>query len=185
MSGFEGEEFQTQTEDVCPGTQEEAAQGTGEGLKLVPVVESIRYRKRAQSAEKKAEVLAEQLAQVKSDAAKMTERLDEIQLERQLMSGLAAAGVVDLEAAVLLAKSRIAGQERVDVEGCIEQLKAEKRYLFGQTAGHGRIVAKRTAGAKERQSGGQAVLERAGKKAAESGNRADLQEYLRLRRSLL
>jgi tetrahydromethanopterin S-methyltransferase subunit G len=37
-------------------------------LKLVPVAESIRYRKRAQSAEKKIETLAEQLAQAKSNS---------------------------------------------------------------------------------------------------------------------
>ena len=37
-----------------------------DNMKLVPVTESIRYRKRAQSAEKKVEALMEQLAEAKS-----------------------------------------------------------------------------------------------------------------------
>ena len=47
--------------------------GDGDGLKLVPVAESIRYRKRAQSAEKKIEALAEELAEVKARASEMAE----------------------------------------------------------------------------------------------------------------
>ena len=40
-------------------------------LKLVPVAESIRYRKRAQSAEKQVETLAQELAQAKSEAQRL------------------------------------------------------------------------------------------------------------------
>jgi len=85
---------------------------------------------------------------------------------------------------VLVAKVRMEGQEEADVDGVIEQLKKEKQYLFGgdntRTA-----AAQKTAGVKDRVQNRQAVLERAAKKAATTGNRTDLQEYLKLRRDLL
>jgi hypothetical protein len=150
------------------------------------VAESIRYRKRAQSAEKKVEDLTEQLAQAKSQVTKISERLSDIEAEQNLTRKLAAAGSVDLETAVLLARARMEGQTDADLDGVIEQLKKEKQYLFCGTAAA--ITAKKTAGAKESvngRTGNQTVLERAAKKAATTGNRADLQEYLKLRRNFL
>ncbi len=64
-------------------------------MKLVPLAESIRYRKRAQSAEKRAEILAEQLAQTKSEASEAAERLSAVEVEQKLTRKLAAAGVID------------------------------------------------------------------------------------------
>ena len=160
--------------------------GETDNMKLVPVAESIRYRKRAQSAEKKVEDLTEQLAQAKSQATKISERLSDIEAEQKLTSKLAAAGSVDLETSVLLAKARMEGQTNADLDGVIEQLKKEKQYLFGGAGGT--VTAKKTAGAKESAYGGtnnQAVLERAAKRAATTGNRTDLQEYLKLRRNFL
>jgi uncharacterized protein YhaN len=154
-----------------------------DGLKLVPVGESIRYRKRAQSAEKKAEALAEQLAAANQKMIEISQELDGLQLEQKLTRKLAAAGAMDLEAAVLVAKARMQGKSEADVEGCVERLKREKQYLFGVAVGT--AAAKRTAGVKDRVSQSQAVLERAAKRAVRTGSRADLQEYLRLRRNLL
>ena len=157
-----------------------------DNMKLVPVAESIRYRKRAQSAEKKVEDLTEQLSQAKSQVTKISERLSDIEAEQKLTCKLAAAGSVDLETAVLLAKARMEGQTNADLDGVIEQLKKEKQYLFGGIPGT--VTAKKTAGAKESAYGGtnnQTVLERAAKKAATTGNRTDLQEYLKLRRNFL
>jgi hypothetical protein len=160
--------------------------GDNDNMKLVPVAESIRYRKRAQSAEKKVEDLTEQLAQAKSQATKISERLSNIEVEQKLTSKLAAAGSVDLETSILLAKARLEGQTQADLDGVIEQLKKEKQYLFGGASGT--VTAKKTAGAKEPAYGGtnkQTVLERAAKRAATTGNRTDLQEYLKLRRNFL
>ncbi|MHC4243650.1 MAG: hypothetical protein ACYS3N_03130 [Planctomycetota bacterium] len=162
--------------------------GTGEtdNMKLVPVAESIRYRKRAQSAEKKVEDLTEQLSEAKSQATKISEQLSDIEAEQKLTSKLAAAGSVDLETTVLLAKARMEGHTQADLDGVIEQLKKEKQYLFGGTSGV--VTAKKTAGAKESAYGGtnnQTILERAAKRAAMTGNRTDLQEYLKLRRNFL
>lgn len=160
-----------------------AGHGDDDNLKFVPVSESIRYRKRAQSAEKKIESLAEQLAEAKAEAKKAAEQLKSIQVEQKLVSELAAAGAVDLETAVLIARTRIEGEAEADIDNVIRQLKKEKQYLF---AGVGRAVtATKTAGAKERMEGSQTVLERAAKKAATTGNRTDLQEYLKLRRNFI
>lgn len=150
---------------------------------LVPVTESIRYRKRAQSAEKKVEVMSEQLAQAKSQVEKLSEQLSGIATEQKLLRKLAAAGTVDLETAVLIAKARTEGQSDADLDSVIEQLKKEKQYLFGGDSMA--VSTRKTSGAKERMQNSQAILERAANKAATTGNRTDLQEYLRLRRNLL
>jgi len=154
-----------------------------DNLKLVPVAESIRYRKRAQSAEKKTEALAEQLREAKSEAKKMAEQLSSIEVEQKLARKLAAAGTVDLETAVLISKAKMEGQTQADLDGVVEQLKREKQYLF--TGSSGAVTAKKTAGAKDRIQNSQTILERAAKKAATTGNRTDLQEYLKLRRNFI
>jgi len=151
-------------------------------FKLVPVSESIRYRKRAQSAEKKAELLAEQLAQAKTQAAKLAQQLNDVQLEQRLTHKLAQAGAIDLETAVLIAKARTNSNE--DLDTVVEQLKKEKQYLFADSSAS-ITPAKKTAAPKDRLTDARAVLERAAKKAATTGNRADLQEYLRLRRNFI
>jgi uncharacterized protein YhaN len=167
-----------------------AEQTGGEGFpqdparKLVPVGESIRYRKRAQSAENKVEALAEQLAQAESRVCEMAEQLQGLQIEQKLMRKLAAAGAVDLETAVLIAKAGVEGKEKADLDGVVEQLRKEKQYLFAGQTGVGMTV-KRTAGAKDRVQNSQTVLEKAAKEAAVTGNRTDLQKYLKLRRSFV
>ena len=153
-----------------------------EGLnsdKLVPVSEAIRYRKRAQSAEKQVSVLEHELDESRSKNGQLAGQLNDFKLDHKLVAELTTAGAVDLEAAVLIAKARMAAEE-VDVDSVVEQLKKEKGYLFaGQETG---VVALRTAGAKEKTGGIQRTLERTAKKAATSGSRADMQEYLTVRR---
>ena len=154
-----------------------------ENLKLVPLSESIRHRKRAQSAEKKIENLAEQLAEAKAEAKTTAEQLKSIQVEQELVNKLAAAGTVDLETAMLIAKARIEGDDGADIDSVVKQLQKEKQYLFeGKTPV---MAASKTAGVRERVESGQAFLERAAKRAATTGNRTDLQEYLKLRRNFV
>jgi hypothetical protein len=168
-------------EETLPGAAEE--QEDGDSAKLVPVGESIRYRRRAQSAEKRCETLAEELAQAKTQISEMNEQLSNIQFEQKLAKKLSASGVVDLETAVLVAKTRLTKGDDADLDGCVEQLKKEKQYLF---CGSSSIAtSKRTAGARDRQANAQSGLERAAKRAAKSGSRTDLQEYLKLRRNML
>ena len=164
------------SEDITPASDNDNA-------RFVPVTESIRYRKRAQSAEKKIETLTEQLAQANSQTTELSEQLSDIQAEQKLMRQLAAAGAVDLETAVLIARARMQDKDDADVTGVIEQLKKEKQYLFaGSNPG---VTPTKTAGVRDRVTNNQTLLEKAAKKAATTGNRTDLHEYLKLRRNFL
>jgi TolA-binding protein len=156
---------------------------SADGAKVVPIGESIRYRRRAQSAEKKAEDLAEQLTQANERIARMSEDLDSLQLDQKLARKLTAAGAIDLDAAVLIARTRMQDDKAGDVDACVEQLKSDKHYLFGPAKEA--VTPRKTAGAKDRIAPGKTALERAATRAARTGHRTDVQEYLKLRRKLL
>jgi hypothetical protein len=174
MSPIETQDISS--EDTTPASDSDSA-------RLVPVAESIRYRRRAQSAEKKIETLTEQLAQAKAQTAELSEQLSDIQTEQKLIRQLATAGAVDLETAVLIARARMQDKDDADVTSVIEQLKKEKQFLF--TAGSSGPAPKKTAGARDRVTNNQTILEKAAKKAATTGSHTDLHEYLRLRRNFL
>jgi hypothetical protein len=151
-------------------------------MKMVPVAEAVRYHRRAQSAERRVEELAGELAEVRAEASRLSDELKGVQKEQELTRRLTAAGARDLEAATLIAKARLAGADKADLDGVVEQLKREKQYLFGEKVSAGAAV--RTSGAKEQRGGGTGI-ERAAKRAAGTGSRADLQEYMRKRRSVV
>jgi len=168
-------------ENLSETTEDQELDGH-DGTRLVPLVESIRYRKRAQSAEKKVEGLAEQLAEANQKISQMSQDLDGLQMEQKLTRKLAAVGTTDLEAAVLIAKTRIQGVADEDVDACVEQLRKEKAYLFSGSTETGTF--RRTAGVKDRAGQTQTAVEQAAKKAARTGRRDDLLHYLKLRRNL-
>ena len=150
------------------------------GEKLVPVGEAIRYRKRAQLAESQLSELAEKLSAVTGENENLKVKIGAVALEQELTSKLAAAGVNDLEAALLLAQKRLEQSDGSDAESIVEQLLKEKEYLFASFEKP--KASGMTAGVKENASTGRTVLERAGRNAATSGSRRDVQEYLRVRR---
>ncbi len=150
--------------------------------RLVPVGEAIRYRRRAQEAESQAATLEQQLQASRAKNEQLAGELNETKLEGKLIASLTAAGASDLEAAVLLAKARMEGTDG-DVDSVVEQLRKEKTYLF-EDVETGAVISK-TAGVKERKPSGQSVLDRAAKRAATSGSRADMQEYLGVRRQFV
>jgi hypothetical protein len=168
------------------GLNPQAAEGEQEKVegKFVSVQEAIRYRRRAQGAEKQAEGLAAELSDARGRIEKLNEELGEVKLEQKLLQKLSAAGVVDLEAAGLLIKSRIDGVDDEGIDKAVEKLKKEKQYLFSKTSS-GAAAVKPTAGVKEKLSSAQTVLENAARRASQTGDRNDLQEYLRVRRNYL
>jgi len=172
----------TERQDIEAGIGEVPSEA--EEVKLVPVGESIRYRRRAQSAEKQAEALRAELAEARRLAAEASAELAEVRRERELVGKLATAGALDLEAAVLVAKAKMEQQPEAGADAVIEQLRREKAYLFS-SSGSAAVASRKTSGARDRTGSGRAALERAAKRAATTGGRAELQEYLRLRRSLL
>jgi len=123
------------------------------------------------------------LAEANQKIARMSRDLDELQVQQKLTHKLAAAGAVDLETAVLVAKARMEGKAQADIDGCVAQLRKEKAYLFGGPAEVS--TPRKTAPAKDRATTSQTALEQAAKKAAKTGSRTDLQHYLKLRKNLL
>ncbi len=126
---------------------------------------------------------AGQLAEANEKIARMSRDLDELQLEQKLTHQLATAGAVDLETAVLVAKARLGGRAGADVDGCVAQLRKEKAYLFGGPADT--TAPRRTTPVKDRMPTNSTALEQAARKAAQTGSRADLHHYLKLRKNLL
>jgi hypothetical protein len=84
---------------------------------------------------------------------------------------------------VLIARARLQDKDDADVTGVIEQLKKEKQFLFAGSSPS--AAPTKTAGARDRVTNSQTLLERAAKKAATTGNRTDLHEYLKLRRNFI
>lgn len=157
-----------------------------DNIRLVPVGQSIRYRKRAQAAEQKVQELSEQLSSTQSQAETLTRKISQLETEQALTRKLVAAGASDLETALLVARSRVSTKDGADVDGIVEQLRTEKAYLFGLAkANDTGAAAPRTTCAKDRLASGQSTLEKAAKRAATTGSRADLQDYLRVRRNLI
>lgn len=150
--------------------------------KLVPVSESIRYRKRAQNAEKEATGLEQQLKLSREKNEELTGQLDKLRLEQKAATSLTKAGVKDMEAAVLIIKARMESEGQ-DVDSVVDQLRKEKAYLFADIETS--TAASRTAGVKQRTGGGHAVLENSAKRAAVSGSRTDVHDYMRVRRQFV
>jgi len=169
--------------DVDLRSQEMSEDEALNSEKLVPVSEAIRYRKRAQQAEKQSVTLEQQLNELLGENKQLTERLNGVELEQKLVGVLSVAGVNDLEAAVLVAKARMKSEEDLSVESIVEQLRKEKAYLFDDQGSW--PTASKTAGVKERKPGGQRVLEKTAKRAAISGSRNDVQEYMKVRRQFV
>jgi len=123
------------------------------------------------------------LKQTRSQVDSLSEQLRDVRREQELTSKLSVAGAIDVEGAVAIARTRLSDDGDADVDDVVEQLKKEKQYLFAEAT---RIAtAGKTAGARERVSNPQTALANAAKKAATTGNRTDLQEYLKLRRSFV
>ena len=145
-----------------------------------------------QGDENNADDPAGQLARANQQIAQMSRDLEDLHIEQKLTHKLAAAGAIDLEAAVLVAKARISGGpqpveslrvERADIDACVAQLRKDKAYLFGGSTET--TASRRTASVKDRATTSQTALEQAAQKAGKTGSRADLHHYLKLRRNFL
>ncbi len=111
-------------------------------------------------------------------------RVEELEAQKELVIKLAAAGARDIETAVLVGMSRLGAKDGAGVDEVVEGMRKEKGYLFGEVEERReRVLPGRTSGVRQRRSEYAGAMERAAKRAAASGSRADLQEYLRLRRT--
>jgi len=162
------------------------------GEKQVPVSEAIRYRRRAQAAERTVETLQEQLERVEAGRAELARRVEALEAEQALTRQLVQAGARDLEATLLLARQRLGGagrrgneQSQEDVEQVVARLRREKPYLFVEERRLSIGPAERTSGARGSIDGRQAAVEQAAQRAKATGDMRDLCEYLRVRRGWL
>lgn len=153
------------------------------GERFVPVSESIRYRKRAQVAEKQLAEFDVQLRESNERNESLVSELEKMKVDRKLAGSLISAGVSDLETALLVSKKRLASGEGANPESVVEALKLEKGYLFGRTEAV--VGSVRTSPARDRAVGGRGVLEKTAGEAARSGSRSDVQEYMRVRRQFV
>jgi hypothetical protein len=181
----------------APPAPPPAAQAAGPepDAKLVPVTESIKYRRRAQQAEGRLHELEQQLTDLRAQLEHRGEELAVAEAQRdearvQLTAAgnqhraerlLAEAGVVDFEAAGLLLAKRmdLAGDlEDEAIRRGVEQLVLDKPFLVRPAA----ALPRATASVRSERPGSFAQLTRAAERAVQTGNRRDVAEYLRLRR---
>ena len=153
--------------------------------RMVPVNEAIRYRKRAQAAEEQVANLTAQLKQTEEAGQAKHSELEAAVQEKQLMGKLIEAGATDIEVALMLASQKLQERQgdKASVQPVIEELRTARPGLFGnQSYGSGFGVL--TAGTRPQPCGASVSLGRLAERATRSGNRRDVQEYLRLRRSV-
>lgn len=150
--------------------------------KMVPLAESIRYRKRAQGAEKISEELKSQLSKTCEEKDILDIELKDIKLDNDIMLQLNKAGVRDIEAGLALTRKRLENNGQTSIKEIVEELRSEKKYLFSKEP---LIGASKTASVKAPMPEGEKVLTECAKKAAASGSRRDIQEYLRIRRNFI
>jgi hypothetical protein len=118
------------------------------------------------------------------DDAALAAKIAHLQSEHTLMIKLHEAGVKDMEAALLVGMSRLGQADAPDPDAVIAAMKKDKAHLFAEAGqGNDEHPPVRTGGARRKGYDGTAALEKAAKRAATSGSRTDLQQYLRLRRN--
>lgn len=167
-----------------------------EAEKLVPVGESIKYRRRAQQAEQRLQQVEQQLAQLQSQLEGRGEELASAESQRdEIQSRLHAAenrrlaekllmdaGVADLETGYALLSGKVDLAGEVDAESLasqVEQLLIDKPFLSAAAMAP---LPPRTAAPRTGREGLMAQVAKAAQRAAGTGSRRDIAEYLRLRR---
>ncbi len=184
----------TDAPDANPPEQPEAPNGA----EPAPAGEATPYRRRARQAEERARQLAEQLDRTREQIEQGGDRLATAEAQRdealaQLQATenrsaaerrLLAAGVVDLDAARTLLRGRIdldGELEPAQIDQAVDDLLLDKPFLQGAPGGG--TLPSSTAAARAENPEGASRLADAARRAATTGNRRDVAEYLRLRRS--
>jgi len=168
---------------------------TGE-QRLIPVVEAIKYRRRAQQAEGRLQELEQQLEALQSQVNQHSDELARAEAQRdeaqtQLIvteNRMAAerlfsdAGVLDLETASMLLSKRVDLAEQLDEDALarsVEQLLLDKPFLRGAADA---ALPPKTASPRSPGAASASQLTQAAELAARSGDRRDVANYLRLKR---
>lgn len=172
------------------------------------VQESIKYRRRAQEAERRAEALEaevqalretedsragaleQELAKARGEAEALRRQMDAVQRDRALERELSRAGCADVETALALAHERLVdGQPPEDLAVFARSLLEEKPHLRTAADVPGRVPAARglpprtVAPQPPAQGSPRRLADRLAEQARQSGNPTDLMAYMRARRA--
>lgn len=149
--------------------------------KLVPVTEAIRYRKRAQAAEQQLDELNHQLEQLQGELTESRQTVTHLERRQHIDALLADAEAIDIETARLLTEQAVEQMDDPDVRLAVDELVQSKPYLFRQRADEssGAMAARPDHSS---QAFPQHVDQTA-QRAVSTGDRRDLLDYLRLRRT--
>lgn len=178
-----------------PADQADSQDGAA---RLVPVAESIKYRRRAQQAEGRLNELEQKLEDVRAQSEKRNEELAAAEAQRDeanhallvaenrlaAQRAMSEAGVVDLETASMLLSGKLdfGGElEAGAITQSVEQLLLDKPFLRGGPAS---ALPPGTASPKAPQSTPTARLAEAAQRAVQTGSRKEVADYLRLRRQV-
>jgi len=171
----------------------------------VLIQESIKYRRRAQDAERRVEALEAELAalqggrdqhaaglqaqldQALAETESLRQRLADLQRDRDLERALARAGAADIETALALARQRLANADAPDDLGAFAKaLLEEKPHLRGvprPPAARPAALPPKTSGAKPAGTDApRRVADRLADRARTSGRTGDVMAYMRARR---
>ena len=172
--------------------------------KLVPVTESIKYRKRAQLAESKVleveqkltemqqqvELEKKELIEMKAQREKVLNQLIESDNRRKADLMLAKAGAVDIETAGMILEKRIDLSQAVEDETLTQEINnlfSEKPFLKKKSEAAKKQLPPMpsiSSSPRQNQKSVSASLNELAKKASQTGSRKDIEQYLRLRRQL-
>lgn len=156
-----------------------------------PVTEDQRWRKRALDAEAALKEIEANLTAAREELRLCREALDAAERRRQIDAALWEAGAADLEVARLLTELAVGKMDEPDVALAVEELKANKPFLFRRSraptaptpgAGDAPPESATMSGRVTAQVAPGPDLTEAAALASESGDRAALLRYLRLRR---
>jgi len=172
------------------------------------VQESIKYRRRAQEAERRAEALEaevlalreaedsragaleQELAQARGEADAFRRQMETVQRDRALERELSRAGCVDTETALALAHERLGdGPPPEDLAALARSLLEEKPHLGTAPDTPARTPASRglpprtLAPQPPAQGSPRRLADRLAEQARQSGNPTDLMAYMRARRA--
>jgi hypothetical protein len=148
--------------------------------KVVPVAEAIRYRKRAQAAEKELIEAQRKLQETETQNNQLQQQLSQTKQEQTLKEKLLAAGAADTETVMLVIKNRLAQDDKAEMDKVIEQVRLEKPHLFESLSTATAFSS--TRGTKDKSAATQQSLKTAAAKAAQTAGKAELMEYMRTRR---
>lgn len=168
---------ENQAENIdAPENNGEHVGGESNPSRMVPVAESIRYRKRAQSAEQELATLQATLTDSQAELTQLRDAVSRMERQQKIDALLSDADAVDMEVARLLTEAAVEVMDEPDVALAIDELRRTKPYLFSRQR-----VETGAMGLRGRATS--LPAEEAASVAATTGDRRDLLRYLRLRRN--